>query len=269
MARLVTHVVVYAAICGFLTALWLLTGGSVAELRSIRDADDITRIAFWPVWPIVGWGTVVVIHAGTTLSRAAFGKKARRRRAKMARALVPRRRRASPTPGRHWVAVLFADVVDSTGLNERLGDESYSRLLVSYRRIVRSAARERGGREVGTQGDGILVRFPSPAEAVLCGVDIQRELGELDVDGASVRARIGIHAGEAVVEDGDLVGRVVNLASRVTAEAEPGEILITEPVSDHLGGDLGFEDRGLRTLKGVSGPRHLLAVVWQEGQPTS
>jgi class 3 adenylate cyclase len=57
---------------------------------------------------------------------------------------------------------------------------------------------------------------------------------------------------------------VINLASRVTDEATPGEILVTEPVADQLVGKLELEDRGLRELKGLSQPRHLLAVKWTE-----
>lgn len=76
--------------------------------------------------------------------------------------------------------------------------------------------------------------------------------------------RIGIHAGEAVEDDGDLVGRVVNVAARVAAEARPNEILVTEPVADHVGASLDFEDRGVRELRGVSQGRHLLAVLWAD-----
>jgi len=65
-----------------------------------------------------------------------------------------------------------------------------------------------------------------------------------------------------VADDGDLIGRVVNLAARVTGEAEPGEILVTEPVADYVGGELRLRDRGLRELRGVAQPRHVLAVVW-------
>jgi len=62
----------------------------------------------------------------------------------------------------------------------------------------------------------------------------------------------------------DLIGRVVNLAARVTGEAEPGEILVTELVADYVGGRLQLEDRGLRDLRGVPQPRHLLAVDWSD-----
>jgi class 3 adenylate cyclase len=132
-----------------------------------------------------------------------------------------------------------------------------------YREFVRAAFAGRGGEEVGTQGDGFLGKFSSPAEAVLCGVDIQREMdGVQEQSELDLQVRIGIHAGEAVEDDGDLIGRVVNLAARVTDQAEPGEVLVTEPVADYLGGKLQLEDRGLRDLKGVPQPRHLLAVRW-------
>ena len=109
----------------------------------------------------------------------------------------------------------------------------------------------------------MLARFESPADAVLCGIDIQDELGQARASSDFVpEVRIGVHAGDAVEEDGDLIGRVINLASRVTDEANPGEILVTEPVADQLVGKLELEDKGLRPLKGISQPRHLLAVRW-------
>jgi class 3 adenylate cyclase len=169
-----------------------------------------------------------------------------------------------PPPGeRKWVTVMFCDIADSTRLNEELGDDEWHRVLRRVRTIVRSALRARGGEEVGTQGDGTLARFSSPPDAVLCAVDIQENLKGARATGSTIpELRIGVHAGEAVEDEGDLVGRVINLASRVTTEAEPGEILVTEPVADQLVGRLELEDKGLRTLKGLAQPRHLLAVRW-------
>jgi class 3 adenylate cyclase len=95
-------------------------------------------------------------------------------------------------------------------------------------------------------------------------VDIQSDVQDVAAAGLGLRLRIGVHAGEAVHDDGDLIGRVVNLAARVTGEAEPGEILVTEPVADYVGGHLHLQDRGLRELRGVPQPRHLLAVDWSE-----
>jgi class 3 adenylate cyclase len=174
-----------------------------------------------------------------------------------------RRSRPPSTPTRQWVSVMFTDIAESTSLTEALGDDEWTKVLAQYRGLVRAAFASRGGEEVGTQGDGFLGRFPSPTDAVLCGVDIQREIdGVHQQSDFDLKVRIGVHAGEAVEDDGDLVGRVVNLASRVTGEAQPGEILVTEPVADQLGGGLELEDRGLRDLRGVPQPRHLLAVRW-------
>jgi class 3 adenylate cyclase len=173
---------------------------------------------------------------------------------------------SAPPAARKWVTVMFSDIADSTKLNEELGDDEYHGVLRRVRTIVRSALRARGGDEVGTQGDGTLARFSSPADAVLCAVDIQENLKAARATGSTVPdVRIGVHAGEAVEDEGDLVGRVINLASRVTSEAEPGEILVTEPVADQLVGRLELEDKGLRPLKGMAQPRHLLAVRWTAG----
>jgi class 3 adenylate cyclase len=75
---------------------------------------------------------------------------------------------------------------------------------------------------------------------------------------------LGLHAGEAIHDDHDLVGRAINLASRVTGAAAADEILVTEPFADHLSGPQPLVDRGLKTLKGFDQPRHLLALVWRD-----
>ena len=173
------------------------------------------------------------------------------------------------TPGRQWVAVMFTDLVGSTGLAESLGDATWHEMLASHRRLVRKCVAEHDGAEVGTQGDGFLVRFETPDAAVACAVSVQREMGAARAGGAFVpELRVGLHAGEAVADDNDLVGRVINLAARVTDAAEPGEILITEPVADHLSPGVALVDRGLQPLKGFAQPRHLLAVVWHATDET-
>lgn len=169
--------------------------------------------------------------------------------------------------GRRWVAVMFTDIVGSTGLTETLGDEPWMKLLSEHRAMVRACLVEHRGTEVGTQGDGFLVRFDTPGDAVACATTIQHTLAEGRRTGTfAVNVRIGVHAGEAVEGDNDLIGRVINLASRVTAAAEPGEILVTEPVADHLPPGIVLLDRGLKPLKGIAQPRHLLAVAWGERQ---
>ena len=173
------------------------------------------------------------------------------------------------TPGRQWVAVMFTDLVGSTGLAESLGDATWHEMLASHRRLVRQCVDEHHGSEVGTQGDGFLVRFDTPDAAVTCAISLQRSMGDTRARGAFVpELRVGIHAGEAVADDNDLVGRVINLAARVTDAAEPGEIIITEPVADHLSPGIALVDRGLKPLKGFAQPRHLLSVVWHPTDET-
>jgi len=250
------------------------------------------------VWVILACATVLVIHLGVVLAVGLFGGKARRRRRAMARearraahemhrqahaAKAARREQraqrvsatapAAPTkpsgPERKWVTVMFTDIANSTGLTEDLGDDEWSRILSSHRELVRNLFVAHSGEVVGTQGDGCLGRFPTPAEAVLCAVEVQKEIAQTREDTHfPIQVRIGIHAGEAVEDDGDLVGRVVNVAARVTAETKPGEILVTEPVADYLGGQLRFEDRGLKELRGLTQPRHVLAVRWDD-QPSA
>jgi class 3 adenylate cyclase len=145
-----------------------------------------------------------------------------------------------------------------------LGDEGWREVLADHRALVRSCLDEHGGKEVGTQGDGFLMRFDNAGHAVACAVSVQRRLAESHTAGAfAPKVRIGVHAGEAVDEGDDLVGRALNVASRITDVAEPGEILVTEAVADHLPPGTRLVDRGIRELRGVSRPRHLLAVEWQ------
>lgn len=305
MARFLNHLFAYAAVNAFLVALWVLTSGSTDKLRGvIEDPTTAASVNFWPIWPILGWGLIVVLHLGTTLTSLATGGKERRRRRRDARKrrharedlvrgvastgvdivrevgsaidkaheAVSRRRDdrdeiKTRSPERRWVTVLFSDISDSTSHNEQLGDEEWHRVLAQIRGVLRGALASRGGTEVGTQGDGMLARFDSPADAVLCAIDIQSELSTArDTSDFVPDIRIGVHAGEAVHDEGDLVGRVINLAARVMDEAEPGEILVTEPVADQLVGKLELEDKGLRALKGMAQPRHLLAVKWSEAQ---
>jgi len=296
--RLVQHIVLFAVINAFLVVVWYLVGGGSTEvLKTLTNHPDrAVVLEFWPIWPILSWGVLLLIHAGFTLSNLVFGGPHRRRRRRERHAatgmdlgkkvvaaiddaherhMANRGKAAEVTraaPSRKWVTVMFCDVADSTHHNERLGDEEWHRVLAEIRSVARAALAQRGGSEVGTQGDGMLARFESPADAVLCGVDIQSELGiAREANDFVPEVRIGVHAGDVVEEEGDLVGRVINLASRVTGEAIPGEILVTEPVADQLVGKLELEDKGLRTLKGLAQPRHLLAVRWggvERAEPT-
>jgi class 3 adenylate cyclase len=283
VAGLLTHAVVYAVVNGLLVLLWVLLGfGTWSDLREVvQDPSTARTLEFWPIWPILLWGAALLIHAGVVVSYGLFGRKARKRRREMVANAAehiqrhkadhraeresrrPSRRRAGTD--RQWVVVMFTDIARSTPLAESLGDDAWAEMLLEHRRLVRSCVRSHDGEEVGTQGDGFLVRFTEPDAAVGCAVTLQQELENERGEGPYTPSiRVGIHAGEAVHNEEDVVGRVVNLASRVVDAAEPNEILVTEPVADHLTTGVTLSDRGLKELKGITQPRHLLAVEWRQ-----
>ena len=100
------------------------------------------------------------------------------------------------------------------------------------------------GVEIKSQGDGFMLAFPSARAAVLCSIEIMRAL---DAHARSrptdaLRIRIGMHTGEAIVEDGDLFGKPVVLAARIANQARGGEILVSSLVREIVEsrGDLAF-----------------------------
>ncbi|MFO1037749.1 MAG: adenylate/guanylate cyclase domain-containing protein [Geminicoccaceae bacterium] len=115
------------------------------------------------------------------------------------------------------------------------------------------------GRIANTAGDGLVADFPSVVEAVQCAVEVQRELAARN-DGrdpdAAMRFRIGLHLGDVMVDRGDLFGEGVNLAARLQELAEPGGILISQPVYDQVRAKLalGFDYLGERRPKNLPGP---------------
>lgn len=165
---------------------------------------------------------------------------------------------------RSYIAAMFVDVVGSTELNETLGDAGWARVREHHRQLLRECFEDQAGTEVNAAGDGVLARFDHPAAAARAAVEIQRRLErQREETGFAPSVRIGIHSGDVVDEGADVIGSVVNLAARVTDAADPDEIMITEHVADHLPEQLASVDRGIHTLKGVTRPRHLLALCWR------
>ncbi len=109
------------------------------------------------------------------------------------------------------------------------------------------------GRIANTAGDGLIAEFPSVVEAVQCAVEVQRELASEEQGG--LRFRIGIHLGDVLVDGDDLLGEGVNLAARLQSMAEPGGILISQQVYDHVQKKLsvGFSYLGERQPKNFEG----------------
>ena len=142
--------------------------------------------------------------------------------------------------------VVFTDVVASTEMVERLGDEAARIALRSLENAAARAASARTGRVVKHLGDGSLLEFASTSGALRFARELQTASAEDGLDLA-----IGIAAGEPIREDGDLHGSIVVLASRITAVAGSGEVLVSDAVRQLVRGKgFDFDDAGTRQLKG-------------------
>ncbi len=168
------------------------------------------------------------------------------------------------------LTILFTDVEGSTALLDRIGDQEAGEILRVHEEIVRERIRQTDGREGSFLGDGFLVTFSSPRDALLAATTIQRDLeahNRAHPEGP-VRVRIGVHRGTVTERHGQLFGRDVHAAARVMAEAAGGEILASEAVREAVRDlpELTFVDRGLFWLKGLPDRWRLFALEWREAE---
>ncbi|MBV9719783.1 MAG: DUF4242 domain-containing protein [Candidatus Eremiobacteraeota bacterium] len=159
--------------------------------------------------------------------------------------------------------ILFTDIVESTSLTQRLGDDGCMALMSIHDTIVRDSLALHGGREIKHTGDGIMAAFPSAAAAVRCAARIQKALGEHPSRGSDcpVIVRIGAAAGEPVENNSDLFGTTVQLAARLCAQAQPEQTLVSNAVAELcMGKGVSFRDLGEIALKGFERPIRVHAV---------
>jgi class 3 adenylate cyclase len=160
------------------------------------------------------------------------------------------------------VVILFSDIEESTSLNERIGDRAFVRLIDRHAKMVRRHVNNHSGHVVKSQGDGFMVAFAEPDQAVQCSIAVQRSLRRRP---NGIRVRIGIHMGKSVRRGDDLFGRNVAMAARVASQADGGEILVSEVVrdalADHGDDDFAFDDGRDAELKGFGGTHRLYAVA--------
>ena len=173
------------------------------------------------------------------------------------------------------VAILFSDIEDSTVLTEKLGDEEWLRVLREHNAIFREQISRHEGYEVKSQGDGFMLAFPDPCEALECAIEVQRAFAERERDGSgeSLRVRIGLHTGEVISEEGDYFGKNVILAARIAAQAVGGEILVSEELraaaSSGNGNGLRFDEGRELELKGLAGSHLVFRAEWAESDAAS
>ncbi|MGI8797417.1 MAG: alpha/beta fold hydrolase [Acidimicrobiia bacterium] len=164
--------------------------------------------------------------------------------------------RVAAEPDRVLATVMFTDVARSTERAASLGDHRWTELLDDHDAAVRHQLEAFRGREVKTTGDGFLATFDGPARAIRCASAIRAAASDLGLD-----VRIGLHTGEVEVRADDIGGLAVHIGQRVSALAQPGEVLVSSTVKDLVAGSgIEFEERGEHELKGIPDRWRLFAV---------
>ena len=163
------------------------------------------------------------------------------------------------------LAFLFTDIEGSTALLGRLGEDDYARVLARHHALIRSALAAHGGCEVDTQGDAFFAVFSSPRGCVAAVLAMQQDLqAHLWPGGERVRARMGIHCGEAARTAAGLVGLEVHRAARVAAVAYGGQVLVSEAAAALVRGWLppgtALADLGVHRLKDLGRPERIFQL---------
>ena len=157
------------------------------------------------------------------------------------------------------VAILFADICESTKLYESAGDEEAYRLNGESLELMRDATAKSGGTVIRTQGDGMLSTFPTARAAF----DAAREMQDAH-EGSRLSIKIGIHFGPTLIGiGGDVYGDAVNMAARISSQARPGETLLSGDAVNLLPSKYQPRLRVLdsTTFKGKTVPSNVYIVV--------
>ena len=172
---------------------------------------------------------------------------------------------------RKLAAIMFTDMVGYSALAER-NEALALELLEEHRRLLRSIFPKHHGSEIKTIGDGFLAEFPSALAAVQCGIEIQEVIAKRNSANPQqeiFQVRIGIHAGDVVRRDDDVIGDGVNIAARIEPLAGAGGICISQQVFDQVENRVAnsLKRMGQVKLKNMMRP---LGVYWvgYEGAPS-
>ena len=173
----------------------------------------------------------------------------------------------SPEVKVETLTVLFTDLVESTAMRVRVGEETADRLRHRHDALVSAAIAEHHGRLVKNTGDGVMATFEGASDAVAAAVRIQQSL---DAENRAqpehpLLVRVGISVGDVSAEDDDCFGLPVIEAQRLEASARPGQILCSSVVRALARGRGGhsFRPVGALDLKGLDEPVDAEEIEWE------
>jgi adenylate cyclase len=148
-------------------------------------------------------------------------------------------------------AMCFLDISGYTRLTQERGDAAAADLAGQLSRIVGRTSVRHAGRPVKWLGDGVMLHFPDPGQAVVGALEMVGALAEAGLP----PAHVGLHAGPVIFQEGDYYGATVNLASRIAERAGPGQVFVSEAVVDAApNAGVVFSEVGPVDLKGVAAP---------------
>ncbi len=155
-------------------------------------------------------------------------------------------------------AIVFADLSGYTRITEEQGDERAARVALRLAQLAVDAATAHDGRLVKLLGDGVMLYFQRPRQAVAAGLDLVASVSRAGLP----PAHVGVDAGRVVARDGDYFGRTVNRAARISGQASAGEVLVSADLVEAVmtggpDGPVRFEAVGLASLKGIAEPVEL------------
>jgi len=157
------------------------------------------------------------------------------------------------------LAILFADIADSTALTERLGDAAFRAKARDLDAGLRTVIRDNSGIPIEGKllGDGVLAVFTSARQAIEAAL----ACGKAGAS-AGMPLHLGLHAGDVIREDNNVYGGAVNIAARISGLSATGEVLVSDTVRSlaRTSAGVSFEDRGEQALKGVAEPLRVFAV---------
>jgi len=160
---------------------------------------------------------------------------------------------------------MFTDIVDSTRLVAKMGDEAWATVLRVHDRTIRDALSQHGGTEVKQRGggDGFFAVFERPTDAVDCAVAIQRRLAAHREDAFAPLIRIGVHEADALLCGNDFAGLGVHEAARIGAHADGGVILASQATANAAGATATAPAEEI-AFKGLSDPLVIQSIQWEE-----
>jgi predicted ATPase/class 3 adenylate cyclase len=160
------------------------------------------------------------------------------------------------------VTFLFTDIERSTEHLAAMGNDAYADALDTHRHILREAFKAHDGHEMGTEGDSFFVAFARAHDAVDAAVEGQRAL-----ESQTLRVRMGMHTGEALIRGGEYVGHDVHAAKRISDAGHGGQILLSQTTADLVPEITSLVDLGPHRLKDLGDAQRIFQVGALEFPP--